>query len=1303
MDITPRLTEYRCSKAVKYLPEFLCYFYPPEDKHKLPYAVDFNCGALFIDVKSFTTLTEQASAKGHYGVEIITGVLNSYYELINTSIRNHGGEIAKFAGDAVLALFFGNEASSMAAIKACGEAIEKGLIPLNRKLKAQYGFSIGFHGMANWGGNKLLVLGDSHYHLDYIIYGNGLRKLFQDDVPGNSNEIVLQTRAKSISSHMPDRNVLRRSNHAGDPFAFLPVALREAAPRKRFSSELRNVAILFIRLDVRELKGQYLKNLDKAFRHIQDCVYRFEGIVRKVDYNEKGLVVICTFGIPVAHLNDVQRAVFAARAIMGYQHKGIFRIGITYSNIYNGLIGSTRRYEYGIIGSGVNAAARLMMEADPDEILVSSQILPHVEVRFSTQYLKKVNVKGFPDPVEIHRITAEMPVSHHSLTKLFATQKIVAWQQELDAMCEACNKPSSSELIFVSGEPGTGKTFILWNLLNRLQQSGKQIAMLGLEEFNQATPYHLVHFILQDYFGIADPLSQPQELGRILQLDLSGLNLELLTAYFQGLATNHKTDFDRNIQQEIVFDQLLVLLNLLCSRMDTLVVDNLHWCDRMSLRLLQSFAAQHSRPCNLILTSRYGAHRELFAHPGYMLELQNLPDENARQLINHHLPMIADDATDYLLKLSSGNPLFITELCRQIQVHQAQNRLITLADILALERRGALPHNIENLFVQRLTYFGPEVQYLLKLAAIVGKAFTLDELSIMDREKLQSTVLELLGALDKDNVISCANITPDVVYIFTNNLMREAIYNTILLSEKRDLHSQIALHYEARYLQGDRHDLEIMANHFILAEKKDKACIYSILAADRNYALSNYEEASYYYQAALNFSTDEEQKTELQLCLADAQIYHTELDKADAVLSSMAIPEPQTEHYAKYIYLKAKSLYLKTEYHELQELVFYTFSNLPKGHHFFLTMIFMADSLRAVDKIAELETLLSTLRKDINRQLSSAGIPGLYYSEEGFDFPFSSIAPEALTPEVHDALYYICKLEGVYGQLQLNHSKFKSATTHFRTVLALAQFLDDSISARIAFNSLANLLCKQGKHSSALRYYNKAKSLCEKSGDRFGYSKVIMDIGVLYRQQGNNEAALEAFNKSEAMSGLIGNKAQQENAIYNIGVIHYQEDRLEEAESNFLKALELAREISDNFGISYATDALGDLAMAQENLDKAESYYRHNLEFQKQIHDTEGIAHSLGNLGNIANSREDFATALDYYGQNLALCQEVGDLEGEGKAWFNSAMASLSLLQYQAALDKLLHSQESFHKASINIYDELLHEKLEECRQLLDG
>jgi class 3 adenylate cyclase len=60
---------------------------------------------LFLDVSGFTSLTEQYSNDAHLGIDQLTNTLNSYFDRLVSEILIHTGDIYKFAGDAILALW----------------------------------------------------------------------------------------------------------------------------------------------------------------------------------------------------------------------------------------------------------------------------------------------------------------------------------------------------------------------------------------------------------------------------------------------------------------------------------------------------------------------------------------------------------------------------------------------------------------------------------------------------------------------------------------------------------------------------------------------------------------------------------------------------------------------------------------------------------------------------------------------------------------------------------------------------------------------------------------------------------------------------------------------------------------------------------------------------------------------------------------------------------------------------------------------------------------------------------------------
>lgn len=72
---------------------------------------------LFLDVSGFTSLTEQYSNDAHLGVDQLTHTLNSYFDKLVSAILRHQGDIYKFAGDAILALWTNETHGTEQALK----------------------------------------------------------------------------------------------------------------------------------------------------------------------------------------------------------------------------------------------------------------------------------------------------------------------------------------------------------------------------------------------------------------------------------------------------------------------------------------------------------------------------------------------------------------------------------------------------------------------------------------------------------------------------------------------------------------------------------------------------------------------------------------------------------------------------------------------------------------------------------------------------------------------------------------------------------------------------------------------------------------------------------------------------------------------------------------------------------------------------------------------------------------------------------------------------------------------------------
>lgn len=60
---------------------------------------------MFADISGFTNLTETLSKMGTEGAEIIAFAINRYMELLVKGIGKGGGDIFKFAGDAMIVIW----------------------------------------------------------------------------------------------------------------------------------------------------------------------------------------------------------------------------------------------------------------------------------------------------------------------------------------------------------------------------------------------------------------------------------------------------------------------------------------------------------------------------------------------------------------------------------------------------------------------------------------------------------------------------------------------------------------------------------------------------------------------------------------------------------------------------------------------------------------------------------------------------------------------------------------------------------------------------------------------------------------------------------------------------------------------------------------------------------------------------------------------------------------------------------------------------------------------------------------------
>src|SRR5919197_3924609 len=70
-----------------------------------PIGDSFPSVVLFTDISGFTALTEKLAQRGPAGVETLARILNDYFGKMIDVIHEYGGDVVKFAGDALIVVW----------------------------------------------------------------------------------------------------------------------------------------------------------------------------------------------------------------------------------------------------------------------------------------------------------------------------------------------------------------------------------------------------------------------------------------------------------------------------------------------------------------------------------------------------------------------------------------------------------------------------------------------------------------------------------------------------------------------------------------------------------------------------------------------------------------------------------------------------------------------------------------------------------------------------------------------------------------------------------------------------------------------------------------------------------------------------------------------------------------------------------------------------------------------------------------------------------------------------------------------
>jgi DNA-binding CsgD family transcriptional regulator len=333
----------------------------------------------------------------------------------------------------------------------------------------------------------------------------------------------------------------------------------------------------------------------------------------------------------------------------------------------------------------------------------------------------------------------------------------------------------SGAALLVEGEAGIGKTRLVQALLADARSRHLRAFDGAAHPFEATRPFGAVAEALKLRRGSSDP--RRAEIGR------------LLVGHPDGDGPPHQApDVRYRVIQEIV-DLLEVLSK---DGPVLLALEDLHWADESTVAAFRTMLLQLAQSPVLLVGTRRPSPRpadldllieELTKQRATFVRLGSLTDADIGDLVTSELGRPAGPGLSKLVSGAGGNPLWVVEMLRSLTVEGLLDPEGRTAEVTT----AGLPDSFAQLVLRRLRYLSDQTLAALRMAAVLGDAFSLVDLATVTGRRVVDLVTDLAPALEgqllRDQGTTLA---------FRHQLVHDAIYADIPEAGRLGLHQEAA-------------------------------------------------------------------------------------------------------------------------------------------------------------------------------------------------------------------------------------------------------------------------------------------------------------------------------------------------------------------------------------------------------------------------------------------------------------------------------------------------------------------------------
>jgi DNA-binding SARP family transcriptional activator/class 3 adenylate cyclase len=615
-------------------------------------------------------------------------------------------------------------------------------------------------------------------------------------------------------------------------------------------------------------------------RILTDAVNDYHGTIVK-RLGDGAMAIFSTSTDAIAAAAAIQTRL--AREVRAHEASVRVRIGISAGEVVIEAHDDVR-------GLPPTEAARLCARAEGGQILASQLVEDLATARSAATFVPigAYELKGLPGPTPVYEVPwpigadESLPIPE-ALQGTGDELRFVGRATELAALEDswrAARTASAFHALLVTGEAGAGKSRLVTELA-AVSAPSTRAMLFGRCDEVAGYPFQPVAEWLRHYLAHASAPCVGMVRAR------HGPQLSRLVPELIGGAAgvDHANLTGETGDPFPLYEAVVGWLTLIAdSGPVLLVVDDLQWASRPTLALLRHLVQSAPRiPALLVATCRDDDVPEARlasllgrldrAGPVRHVALSGLDVDDVAAMVAEVRGGTSEGPLEAVAKSihdeTSGNPLFVTALARELES-------------LASRGPGASgqtrpPQRVMELVVSRLATLEPATVELLQKAAVTGIEFEFSLLRLVAGDPDDAMLDRLAEAVEARYLVELPG-TP-LRYRFTHGVVRNALLETVPVSQRMRLHRLAGRGLEQLGRAGDDRMLSALAHHYSEAAalgEGNRAINYCRLAADVATQQLAHDEAATWLERALTVAdttaVSEHLRYELLLALGRAQV-----------------------------------------------------------------------------------------------------------------------------------------------------------------------------------------------------------------------------------------------------------------------------------------------------------------------------------------------------------------------------------------------------------------------------------------------